>query len=106
MKELIFLDCLHQYYFGNRKQLIPDEDYEELKEQLTWEGTEVFSVSACHITLFAVIRLHGDHLDWKRSAIHYRRSGIEKVLLEMIEFYFHVLLHCRTWMQRGGSHER
>ena len=67
---------------------------------------EVFSVSACHITLLAVIRLHGDHLDWKRSAIHYRRSGIEKVLLEMIEFYFHVLLHCRTWMQRGGSHER
>ena len=42
MKELIFLDCLHQYYFGNRKQLLPDEDYEELKEQLTWEGRRFF----------------------------------------------------------------
>lgn len=39
VKELIFFDCLYQFYFAkNQQQLLSDEDYEELKEQLTWEG--------------------------------------------------------------------
>lgn len=40
VKELIFLDCLHNYYF-QKQQLLEDNDYNELKEQLTWEGSSV-----------------------------------------------------------------
>lgn len=38
VKELIFLDCLHNYYFEKRP-LLEDDDYNNLKEQLTWEGS-------------------------------------------------------------------
>ena len=40
VKELIFLDCIHSYYY-DKQSFLEDEDYNELKEMLTWE------VSAC-----------------------------------------------------------
>jgi hypothetical protein len=40
VKELIFLDCLYHYYRDNQV-LLEDEMYNELKEQLTWEGSAV-----------------------------------------------------------------
>ena len=38
VKELIFLDCLHSYYF-EKLSLLEDDEYNDLKEQLTWEGS-------------------------------------------------------------------
>ena len=37
VKELVYLDCLHNYYFLKKKYLT-DEDYNELKDMLAWEG--------------------------------------------------------------------
>ena len=36
--ELIFLDCLNAYYFEKRNML-DNDDYNELKAELTWEGS-------------------------------------------------------------------
>lgn len=38
VKELIYLDCLYNFYH-RKKQLLSNDDYNELKEQLTWEGS-------------------------------------------------------------------
>jgi hypothetical protein len=43
VKELIFLDCLQSYYF-NDKNLLNNDEYNELKEQLTWEGFSIFYI--------------------------------------------------------------
>mmetsp|Transcript_10654 Transcript_10654/g.17369 ORF Transcript_10654/g.17369 Transcript_10654/m.17369 type:complete len:257 (-) Transcript_10654:246-1016(-) len=43
VKELIFLDCLHSYYY-REKGILQDEDYNELKDQLTWEGSVAASL--------------------------------------------------------------
>lgn len=40
VKELIYLDCLFHYYRDNQ-QLLLDDQYSELKDQLTWEGSAV-----------------------------------------------------------------
>lgn len=40
VKELIFLDALYSYY-RNKQTLLNDDDYNELKEMLTWEGSVV-----------------------------------------------------------------
>lgn len=37
--ELMFLDCLNSFYLGNRK-ILADEEFCELKDLLTWEGTQ------------------------------------------------------------------
>ena len=44
VKELIFLDCLYHYY-RDKQQLLDDDDYNELKEQLTWEGSSVSTMT-------------------------------------------------------------
>jgi len=43
VKELIFLDCLDSFYTDGKKML-SDEDYDELKDSLTWEGSAVASL--------------------------------------------------------------
>lgn len=43
VKELMFLDCLNAYYFEKR-QLLDNDKYNLLKEQLTWEGSMVASM--------------------------------------------------------------
>jgi len=40
VKELILLDCIHAYYY-DKQMFLADEDYNELKEMLTWEGSDV-----------------------------------------------------------------
>ena len=45
VKELIFLDCLHNYYFEKRS-LLEDNDYNSLKDQLTWEGSVMSSMKS------------------------------------------------------------
>ena len=44
VKELMYLDCLYNYY-GKKAALLDDEDYSELKEQLTWEGSDLVNMS-------------------------------------------------------------
>lgn len=44
VKELIFLDCLHNYYFQSRS-LLPNDEYDELKNQLAWEGSAAASLT-------------------------------------------------------------
>ncbi|KAJ1431622.1 hypothetical protein B484DRAFT_395404 [Ochromonadaceae sp. CCMP2298] len=45
VKELIFLDCVHSFYF-KKQSLLPDNLYIELKEQLAWEGSVAASIEA------------------------------------------------------------
>lgn len=42
-KERIFLDCIQSYYYSGR-QLLGDEDFNKLKEDLAWEGSPVRTV--------------------------------------------------------------
>lgn len=44
VKELIFLDCLANYYIDKRSML-DDNDYNDLKESLSWEGSSVVSLT-------------------------------------------------------------
>lgn len=50
VKELIYLDSLYSYYLKGQKAglglLLSDDDYAELKDQLTWEGSDVVSMSS------------------------------------------------------------
>ena len=38
VKELIFLDCLYSYY-QEKRSMLSDDDYNVLKDSLTWEGS-------------------------------------------------------------------
>jgi len=54
VKELIYLDCLNSYYYQKLK-ILDDDDYNDLKDQLTWEGSAAVSVSAAEARfIFAV----------------------------------------------------
>ena len=44
VKELIYFDCLHSYYY-EKKDLLQDDDYEALKDDLTWEGSVAVTIS-------------------------------------------------------------
>ena len=44
VKELIFLDTLHAHYY-NGFNLLNDEEYDELKDMLVWEGSDVATMS-------------------------------------------------------------
>lgn len=43
-KEQIFLDAIQSYYFSGR-QLLTDVDFDQLKEDLAWEGSEYAALS-------------------------------------------------------------
>lgn len=44
VKELMYLDCLSLFYAENRN-ILEDEDYMQLKDQLAWEGSIAVSLS-------------------------------------------------------------
>lgn len=47
VKELIFLDCLQNFYANKDvNNYLSNEDYDELKEQLSWEGSVASSLSS------------------------------------------------------------
>ena len=46
VKEMIFLDCLYEYYFKEKRSILANDDYNDLKEMLTWEGSAVVSMNA------------------------------------------------------------
>jgi len=45
VKELILLDCIHTYYYKKRS-LLSDEEYNELKDSLSWEGSVAVTLTA------------------------------------------------------------
>ena len=44
VKELMYLDCLQSNY-GKKKSVLCDDDYDDLKNSLTWDGSEVVNLS-------------------------------------------------------------
>ncbi|CAB9524079.1 PGR5-like protein 1A [Seminavis robusta] len=44
VKELMYFDSLYSFY-GTGEALLNDDDYEELKENLTWEGSSVATMN-------------------------------------------------------------
>ena len=46
VKEMIFLDCLYEYYFKEKRSILDNNDYNDLKEMLTWEGSAVVTMNA------------------------------------------------------------
>ena len=44
VKELMYLDCLQSNY-ASKKALLSDDDYDELKSSLTWDGSEIVNMS-------------------------------------------------------------
>jgi hypothetical protein len=45
VRELIYLDCLHSYHFEKRR-VLEDEDYNKLKDDLTWAGSAAITMSS------------------------------------------------------------
>lgn len=39
-KERIFMDAIQSFYY-NERQVLADEDFDKLKEDLAWEGSKV-----------------------------------------------------------------
>ncbi len=69
VKELIFLDCLQSYY-GTKRSLLSDEDYNNLKDQLAWDGSVALSIT-------------GDEAMFISSVAAYRRGTS---LMDNIEY--------------------
>ena len=44
VKELIYLDCLYHYY-NDKQILLLDDQYAELKDSLTWEGSAIATMT-------------------------------------------------------------
>jgi len=44
-KERIYLECLDSYYNEGGKQLLPDDEYEQLKSDLNFEGASITTLS-------------------------------------------------------------
>lgn len=63
VKELIFLDCLYNYYYGKRN-LLNNDDYNDLKEQLNWEGSAACSLKANEALFITAVAgyLRGDKI--------------------------------------------
>jgi hypothetical protein len=57
VQELIYLDVLYNYYY-NKKQLLNDEDYEELKNQLQWSGSDVSSMTGKEALFVTAVAAH------------------------------------------------
>eukprot|EP01038_Epipyxis_sp_PR26KG_P011983 gene11983-16041_t len=55
VKELILLDCLYNYYYNNKKSILNNEDYDELKESLSWEGSSVSNLSASELQFIIAV---------------------------------------------------
>jgi hypothetical protein len=54
VKELIYLDCLQANYVS-KKGLLSDDDYDEIKSSLTWDGSALVNLSGKEAKfLFAV----------------------------------------------------
>eukprot|EP00596_Hydrurales_sp_CCMP1899_P002546 CAMPEP_0119033426 /NCGR_PEP_ID=MMETSP1177-20130426/466_1 /TAXON_ID=2985 /ORGANISM="Ochromonas sp, Strain CCMP1899" /LENGTH=269 /DNA_ID=CAMNT_0006990155 /DNA_START=167 /DNA_END=976 /DNA_ORIENTATION=+ len=46
VKELIFLDCIYEFYFKEKRSILDNDDYDGLKEMLMWEGSSVVAMNA------------------------------------------------------------
>lgn len=46
VKELIFLDCIYEYYFKEKRAILDNDDYNSLKDMLMWEGSSVVAMTA------------------------------------------------------------
>lgn len=57
VQELIYLDVLYNYYY-NKKSLLNDEDYEELKNQLQWSGSDVSSMTGKEALFVTAVAAH------------------------------------------------
>lgn len=54
-KERIFLDALQAYYFDNR-QMLNDEEFDLLKEDLQWNGSEVVQMNRKEATYLSAVQ--------------------------------------------------
>lgn len=57
VKELIYLDCLQSFYFKKEK-LLDDEDFDSLKDMLTWEGSSAISLSGWEARFISGVAAH------------------------------------------------
>jgi len=55
-KERLYLECLDSYYNEGGKQLLADEDYEQLKLDLDFEGSRVATYSADEVKFVLAIK--------------------------------------------------
>lgn len=47
-KERIFTDAIQSFYY-NQRQMLDDDDFDKLKEDLAWEGSPVSQVNQTEI---------------------------------------------------------
>lgn len=104
VKELIFLDALYAYYF-KKQSYLGDEEYNDLKDMLTWEGSSVASLrgdEALFVTAIAAqLRgapilndqeydvLKNDLLEAKSWVVQRQQDSLEKLGLDTFIGYLH-----------------
>lgn len=57
VKELIYLDALFAYHH-NRQMFLGDDEYNALKEMLTWEGSSVVSMKGAEALFITAVAAH------------------------------------------------
>ena len=104
VKELIFLDALYAYYY-KKQSYLGDEEYNDLKEMLTWEGSSVASLrgdEALFVTAIAAQlrgtpiltdpeydRLKSTLLEAKSWVVQRQQDSLEKLGLDTYIGYLH-----------------
>jgi len=81
VKELILLDCINTYYY-KRRNLLSDDEYNELKDSLSWEGSVAVTLSskeAHFISAVSAFRRYrvSLHYDKENDSIMIRRFFID-----------------------------
>lgn len=103
--ELIYLECLYHYYHENGEVILEDLDYAELKNQLTWSGSDIptlTSKEALFVTALANSRkgnpiISNDEYEAIKSQLKADNSwvvnrfadGLEKLGLDTLLGYIH-----------------
>ena len=54
VKELMYFDCLHSYYTTG-KPLLDDKNYDELHENLTWEGSSIATMNSKEVQFVSAV---------------------------------------------------
>ncbi|CAB9505820.1 PGR5-like protein 1A [Seminavis robusta] len=77
-KERIFLDALQAYYFDNR-QMLNDDEFDLLKEDLQWNGSEVVQMNRKEATYLAAVQ---DYMKGTPSMADGEFDALKKELME------------------------
>mmetsp|Transcript_9028 Transcript_9028/g.9774 ORF Transcript_9028/g.9774 Transcript_9028/m.9774 type:complete len:277 (-) Transcript_9028:26-856(-) len=104
VKELIYLDCLYNFYH-RKKQLLSNEDYNELKDQLAWDGSIAATMKGKEALFITAVAAHrrgapllsnGEYMNLKNEllaenswVVNRQQDPLERMGLQTFMSYLH-----------------